>query len=276
MEIVVPSTSLVSVGKILGGARGCGGRCAFNGSNKAEIECRPQAMAANLSALRGLWFARSPWSHRRLVFWSRIVSAWITGVDAYAASPCELDRIDKKICRYVRAFSKGKAYDPRCDGAPRTQLDKRPTPSQVEGVTSMSGDRSLTSQVVAGNDGTQPRTPADNGGNMETSPRRTTNVDTGRCLLKTCTCFSDCQAHKISSNCGSETIFRGVLFDDEDVIDSFQRTDFKLMRTVGRQRTIRPDLRELAKVHSAPNAQRGRQPRHQSTTVSRSNHESIC
>ena len=103
-------TSLVPFGKILGRARRFGGRYTFNGSNKAEIGCRTQAMAANWSALRGFWFARSPWSHRRLIFLSRIVSASITGLDAYAASPGELNRIDKKICRYLRAFSNGKPY----------------------------------------------------------------------------------------------------------------------------------------------------------------------
>ena len=50
-------------------------------------------------------------SHRRLIFVSRIVSASITGLDAYAASPGELNRIDKKVCRYLRALSKGKAHD---------------------------------------------------------------------------------------------------------------------------------------------------------------------
>ena len=55
-------TSLVPFGKILGRARHLGGRYAFNGSNEAEIECRLQAMAANCSALRGIWFARSTWS----------------------------------------------------------------------------------------------------------------------------------------------------------------------------------------------------------------------
>ena len=62
---------LVPFGKILGRARHLGGRHAFNGSNKAEIDCRLQAMAANWLALRGFWFARSPWSHRRLIFLSR-------------------------------------------------------------------------------------------------------------------------------------------------------------------------------------------------------------
>ena len=56
-------------------------------------------MTANSSALRGFWFARLPWRHRRLIFLSRIVSASITGLDAYAA------------CRYPRALSKGKAHD---------------------------------------------------------------------------------------------------------------------------------------------------------------------
>ena len=67
-------TPLVPFGKILGRARHLAGRYAFNGSNKAEIECTLQAMAANWSALRGFWFARSPWSCRRLIFLSRRVS----------------------------------------------------------------------------------------------------------------------------------------------------------------------------------------------------------
>ena len=56
-------TALIPFGQVLGRARHFGGRHAFNGSNKAEIECRLQAMAANWAALRGFWFARSPWSH---------------------------------------------------------------------------------------------------------------------------------------------------------------------------------------------------------------------
>ena len=104
-------TALIPYGKVLGRARHLGGRYAFNWSNKAEIECRLQAMAANWAALRGLWFARSPWSHRRQIFMSRIGSAAITGLDAYAASPGELNRLDKKVCRYLRALSKGKAHE---------------------------------------------------------------------------------------------------------------------------------------------------------------------
>ena len=95
-------TSLVPFGKILGRARHFGGRYAFNGNNKAEIECRMQAMAANWAALTGFLFARSPWSHRRLIFMSRIGSAAITGLDAYAASPGELNRLDKK--KYVDTY----------------------------------------------------------------------------------------------------------------------------------------------------------------------------
>ena len=37
--------------------------------------------------LRGFWFARSPWSHKGLIFMSRIGSAAVAGLDAYAASP---------------------------------------------------------------------------------------------------------------------------------------------------------------------------------------------
>ena len=64
-----------------------------------------------LGGSEGFWFARSPWSHRRLIFLSRIGSASITGLDAYTASLGELNRLDKKVCRYLRTLSKGKAYD---------------------------------------------------------------------------------------------------------------------------------------------------------------------
>ena len=88
-------TSLAPFGKILGRARHLGGRYAFNGSNKAELECRRQG-------LRGFWFARSPLSHRRLIFQSRIVSASITDLD---------ELVDTTICSCFRAPSKGKADD---------------------------------------------------------------------------------------------------------------------------------------------------------------------
>ena len=68
-------TSFVPFRKLLGRAGHFGDRYAFVGSNKADIDCRLQAMVANLSALRGYGFARLPWSHRRLIFLSRIVSA---------------------------------------------------------------------------------------------------------------------------------------------------------------------------------------------------------
>ena len=82
----------------------------------------------------------SPWSHRRLVFQSRIVRASIMCLAAYAASPGELNRIVKKICRYLCAFSKGKAR------RTTAQLDKGPTPSQVEGAPRTSRDRNQKGQ----------------------------------------------------------------------------------------------------------------------------------
>ena len=88
---------LAGFGKILGRARHLGGRCSFNGSNKAEIDCRLKAMMANWVALRGFWFARSPWSNRRLIFLSRVVSAGTTSIYAYAASSSELNKLDKKL-----------------------------------------------------------------------------------------------------------------------------------------------------------------------------------
>ena len=37
--------------------------------------------------------------------------ATITGTDAYAASPSELNKLDKNTCEFLRVFSKGRAYD---------------------------------------------------------------------------------------------------------------------------------------------------------------------
>ena len=169
-------TSLVPFGEILGRARHFGGRYAFKGSNKALIECRLQAMAANWSALRGFWFARSPWSHRRLIFMSRIVSASITGLDACAASPGELNRLDKNLCRNLKAHSEGRAYDSAATES-RAQLDQRSAPSQVESAPRTSRDRNQKSKMGAGNDEAQPRTLADNGGDLGTASRRGTNID---------------------------------------------------------------------------------------------------
>ena len=138
------------------------------------------------------------------------MSASITGLDACVASPGELNRIDKKVFRYLRAFSKGKAYEHAATESHDRSWTKA-TP-QMEGATSKSGDRNPTSKAVAGNDGAQSRTPADNGGNMGTAPRRATE----RChqkvswrkqqtlsqslSLKTCMCLQDCRARRISSN----------------------------------------------------------------------------
>ena len=97
-------TSLVPFGNLLGRARHLGGRDSLNGRNKTEIDYRLKAVMANWAALRGFWFARSPWSHRRLIFLSRIVSAATTGKDACAASPNELNKLDKNICKYIRVF----------------------------------------------------------------------------------------------------------------------------------------------------------------------------
>ena len=73
-------TALVPFGKILGRARHLGGRYAFNGGSKAETAFRLHAMAAIWAALRGFWFARSPWSRGRLIFLSRIGIASISSL----------------------------------------------------------------------------------------------------------------------------------------------------------------------------------------------------
>ena len=170
-------TALIPFGQVLGTARHFGGRHAFNGSNKAEIECRLQAMAANWAAQRGFWFARSPWSHRRLIFMSRIGSAEITGLDAYAASPGELNGLDKKVWSILTCPLERKGIRNCCEPVSRKQLDQRPASAQVESVSSTSGSRDSTSEMVAGDDGAQPRTFTDNGGNVGTASRRGINVD---------------------------------------------------------------------------------------------------
>ena len=99
------------------------------------------------------------------------MSASITSLDAYAASHGELNRVDKKVCRYLRTLSTGKAYD--C------------TATESHGrswTNSQRGDRNQKSKVVAGNDGAQSRTLADSGGDLGTAPTRGTNID-GRRLL---------------------------------------------------------------------------------------------
>ena len=40
-----------------------------------------------------------------------VSAARVSGLDAYAASHGELNRLDKKTCRYLRALSKGRAHD---------------------------------------------------------------------------------------------------------------------------------------------------------------------
>ena len=80
--------------------------------------------------------------------------------------------------------------------------------------------------MVAGNDGAQPRAPTDNGGNMGTATRRGTNVH-GRG-------FSD-DLHLLEKLLGTEEFFElweekhfsvVSIFDDQDVRNAFQRTDF--------------------------------------------------
>ena len=101
----------------------------------------------------------------------RIVSASITGLDAYAASPGELNRIDKKVCRYLRALDCAKAFDcaaTECHG--RSWTNAQPL-LYAEGATSTSGDRNHKSKVVASNDGAQSRTGQHSRDGHEREPR---------------------------------------------------------------------------------------------------------
>ena len=133
----------------------------------------------------------------------------------------------------------------------------------------------------------------DNGGHMETAPRRATNADiiprSKLLSLKTRTCPWDCQVRRISSNCGRRR--QGLLpahrlqtHANSSILQSNtlghtggkDHTSLRCLRIVGRPRSMRIDLHELGKGHSAPNAQQVKQPQHQITTVNRSNHESMC
>ena len=87
-------TSLVPFGKILG--RGLASRRQIFIQREQQNGNRVQAEGDYGELVGGFWFARSPWSHKRLIFLSRIVSAAITGIDAYAASPSELNKLDRK------------------------------------------------------------------------------------------------------------------------------------------------------------------------------------
>ena len=72
--------------------------------------------------------------------------------------PGELNRFDKKICRYLRALSLSPRTEHTTVPRPRAQLDQHSAPSQVD-------------------DGAQSRKFADNGGDLETASRRGTNID---------------------------------------------------------------------------------------------------
>ena len=146
-------TSLV-FGKILGRARHLGGCHAFNGSNEAEIECRLRAMAANWSALRGCWFCTFTLDSK---------------MPAYASSPDGVNPIDKKVCRYLRALSKGKAYDCAATGSHGRSWTNAQLLHQWKVLPARA--------EVAGNDGAQARTPADNSGNLETASRQTLTAE---------------------------------------------------------------------------------------------------
>ena len=163
-------------------------------------------MAAN-------WFARSLWSHGRLIFLSRIVS------------PSIRPRCVRSIARWIESDrQKGLQHSPR-EGLVVTPR-RRATDAVGQNAQLLHKWKVLPARaeiairrvkVVAGNVGTQPRTPANNGDNMERAPRRATNADDRRLAhtanfsqllsLKTCICLRDCQARRMSSNCGRQNTF---------------------------------------------------------------------
>ena len=135
-----------------------------------------------------------------------------------------MNGLEKKVCRYLRALSKGKAYE-------------------IAANESTSGDRDSTSEMVAGDDGAQPRTFTDNGGNMVTASRRGTNIDGKGFLEPTANAFAVAfseDMHLFAGLSGTEDFFElwevehfsvVSIFYDKDVRDAFQRTDFQLFRT---------------------------------------------
>ena len=148
---------------------------------------------------------------------------------------------------------------------------------------------------MASNDGAQPRTPADNGGNVVTASRRGTNID-GRRLrstysepirLKTCICSRDCPARRISLNFGrqstflwcpssmtktSDTPLNARISNSCDQCSPIRHLDGEYntslrsggsrevrVRLIRRPRTMWIDLHHLEKVHGSPSTQQGRQ-----------------
>ena len=200
-------------------------------------------MAANWTALRGFWFPRSPWSHRRLIFLSRIVSASITGLDACAASLGELNRLDKKTCRYLRALSKGRA----CDIAATESHGRSWTNAQLLHKWKVLPARAEIAirrvkwwQASTEHDHAHLQTMAaiwgQRPGEAQTLTAEGSQSPPANLFA---VAFSE-DPHLFAGLSGTEDFFElweekqfsvVSIFDDEDVRDSFHRTDFKLMRT---------------------------------------------
>ena len=85
-------TSLVPLGRILVKAKHLGGRYAFNGSNKAEIECSLQAMAAHWSVCT---ITMEPQTFDLPVPESSVRRLRVSTHTLH--HPGELNRLDKKI-----------------------------------------------------------------------------------------------------------------------------------------------------------------------------------
>ena len=184
--------------------------------------------------------AATPWTGDRLVPNRQCVDY---GSRRLRCITCELDRLDKKICRYLRALSKGRAYD----SAATESHGRSWTNAQILQVEALPARAEIAIRRVKWWEAMTEHNHADMqtmAAIWETASRRGTNVDGRRFFLrqqrthlrllslKTCTCLRGCLTRRIFSNSGRQSNSPWYpFFDDEDVRHFFQRTDFKLMRT---------------------------------------------
>ena len=57
-----------------------------------------------------LWKADTPRAVKRLAFWTKVVSAAVSGMESYTCSEKGCASLDKIIIKYLRDIMKGKAY----------------------------------------------------------------------------------------------------------------------------------------------------------------------
>ena len=199
-----------------------------------------KAMAANWWALRDFWFARSPWSHKRLIFLPRIVSAPITQhrqvnwiglmkrfAGMYVHSPREWPmttlrrRATDAVGQTSNSFTSRRCYQHE------RRLQSEESIHWWQAVTEHNHAHLQTMAAILG---TAPRL-GHKRWHQKVSWRTQQTVSQWR-SLKTRACLRTLSGMEDFFELWEAKQFSVVSnFDDEDARDSFQRTDFKLMRT---------------------------------------------